>query len=244
MSEQINKTFTPVSPEVESNYNRATHLGRGRDFNAELNNEFDSLVAELNEAGVLDTQPRRDRAEALINEYIGAQVEFIQWESNHAARYPSTFVTGRGNRSQRSLDRANKANTKHMDQFSRKVDSLKAKRDQICDQVKAIENEEQKAQRLKEEAAAKLSRLKREIIKYVSLLVVSLREGKLEVAKDDRRWILPKLLKLFKTLQTESNDDAITLVQDMNKQVNDVGGLLKVVGARSNFAKTIKPLLS
>ena len=105
-----------IDQKLVDDYNRATHMGRGRDLNAELRSEAEGLLNELAERKyTLDTPEQKAEAKRLIEAYLQAQAEFSQWDARYSANNPSWIVTGR---SGRNMDKSNRANERHMDEYT------------------------------------------------------------------------------------------------------------------------------
>lgn len=230
-----------VSREVEQSYNRATHIGRGRDFNAELQGEAKQIATELNEQGLLDTEARRNKAKSLIESYLGEQKQFIERESSRATNNPSWLVTGR---SGRNMAKYSAKVDKDMAAFSREVEKLSAMRKLIPQQVEAVMNEEQRQAKQEKARRDNLSRAEKKAAEYLAIIAQNMREGNSLLAKGDRKWAGPKALTHLNLLASADEARAKTLAKKMEESFKDVGGVLKVAGPRSKLAARLKELLS
>ncbi|WBA13832.1 PLxRFG domain-containing protein [Salinivibrio proteolyticus] len=229
-----------ISKETESTYNRATHIGKGRDFNAELAEEAKKIAGDLDEKGLLDTEDRQQKAQSLIEDYLNEEKAFIERESARAASNPSWFVTGRGGR---NMAKYSAKADKNMAAFSREVEKLSAMRKRISQDVEAVMNEEQRQARQEKERRDNLSRAEKKAVEYLATIAQNMREGKSALAKDDRKWAGPKALTHLNLLASADEARAKALAKKMEEGFKDVGGVLKVAGPRSKLAARLKELL-
>ncbi|WP_027697245.1 PLxRFG domain-containing protein [Vibrio litoralis] len=242
-SHGVSVTYNPVSKQDQDEYNRSTHLGEGRNFNAELNQEAESVINELNDDSALDTPERQQKASELISQYINDYADFYRWESQYASKNPSWLVTGRAGHSQAQADRANAANEKHMNEFTKRVDALDKQRKNIKPQVEAVRNQEQQAEYDQQMRDQKQSNLEAKVTNYTGDVYNFVQDGRNELAKDARRWANPKAEKALDELSEMAPDRVSPLLLALDTRMQNAGGLVAVVGARSNLGKKIKPLL-
>ncbi|ARR51065.1 hypothetical protein ETN89_18040 [Photobacterium damselae subsp. damselae] len=216
-SNGISIEFKGISKDVEDNYNRSTHLGRGRDFNAEIKDSIQDIINGLDEKGLLDTPERKAKATDLIHQYIEKQSNFITWESNHAANNPSWIVTGRAGRNNA---RHNAANDRHMRDFGNRVDAITDFKRSIPSIVESVRNEEQKKAHQEKGAETAKSNREKELIQYIVKDVYNyIAEGQGLTAADNKRWALPKAKKALDTLLSLDRDRAISHIKKIDKAI-------------------------
>lgn len=233
----VTVTVPSISKDVEEAYNRTTHLGRGRDFNAELNSAADDIINELNEKGLLDTPERKAKAKELTESYLNEQAQFTRRESIRSQNNPSWIVSGRDkldtNKYNKRADKNNKA-------FTSEVDKLDRMRKRIASSVEAVMNDAQRKQKAQNEADSKKAKDRNEFTRLAGTIAADLTEGRNELAKETRKFANKKMETI---LDGMNEADAKDLVQSVDKALNKMGGLVKVVGARSNLAKRAKTIL-
>lgn len=229
-----------VSKETESTYNRAIHLGRGRDFNAELVEAAKEIASDLDNKDLLDTEARKEKAKSLIEDYLNEEKAFIERESTRAANNPSWLVTGRGGRNM--AKHAAKAD-KDMAAFSREVEKLSAMRKRIPQRVEAVMNAEQRQAKQEKEQNEAINRTEIKTAEYLSFIAENMRDGKTSLEKNDRKWAGPKALTHLNLLASADEARAKALAKKMDESFEDVGGVIKVAGPRSKLAARLKELL-
>lgn len=236
-----------VSKEMESDYNRGSHLGRGRDFNQEIIDSSKNILDVLDSKGLLDTPERKAKAKELIEKYQKSNVEFIKWETAHAVKNPSWHVTGRSNR---NMSKYNEAQDRHMRQFSSKVDALTDQKNRITSSVESVMNDQQKAAKKEKGEETLKKRMESEVIGYlVRDIFNNMQEGKPETAKENRKWALRKAKKSLETLIYNDKERGLKLINDIDskakKESKDKWGIMAIVGGkRSALGKYIDELIS
>ncbi|PHS59284.1 MAG: hypothetical protein COB03_03045 [Alteromonas sp.] len=233
----VTVTVPSISKDVEEAYNRTTHLGRGRDFNAELNSAADDILNELNEKGLLDTPERKAKAKELTENYLNEQAQFTRRESIRSQNNPSWIVSGRDNL---DTNKYNKRAEKNNKAFTTEVDKLDRMRKRIASSVEAVMNDAQRKQKAQKEADSKKVKDRNEFTRLAGTIAADLTDGRNELAKETRKFANKKMETI---LDGMSEADAKDLVQSVDKALNKMGGLVKVVGARSNLAKRAKTIL-
>jgi len=226
-----------IDQQLVDDYNRATHMGRGRDLNAELRSEAEGLLNELSERQyALDTPEQRAEAKRLIESYLQAQADFSQWDARYSANNPSWIVTGR---SGRNMDKSNRANERHMDEYTKRVDRLQAQRDRIGDTLYKM-----RPQEVQENQA--LSADLRSITQQAGHILGYLEEGKNALVAETRKWASPKAHKLIERSLESDRGRTIEHIRELEntKAVQDAGGLVKVFGPRSKAGKLVNELLN
>lgn len=220
---------------IVDSYNRATHMGKGRDINAELKSEAESILDDLStRAHTLDTDKQKAKASELITEYLHSKADFNKWDASQAGRNPSWAITGRGGR---NMDKVNSANERHMDKFTERVNHLEQKKKSISDQLYRMRPESVKKKQAQ-------SRAQREVVSLSQLLADYMREGKPALAADARKWASPKIAKFLESALGGNRDSTLKLVKEVDGKLENVGGLTKVVGPRSKAGKLVAELLS
>ena len=236
-----------ISKEMENDYNRGSHLGRGRDFNQEMNDSAIAILDSLIKKDLLNTPERRAKAKESIEAYFKKNVDFIAWETAHAVKNPSWHVTGRSNR---NMDKYNKAQDKHMSAFSAKVDQLAAMKKSIEGRVESVMNSEQKASKEEQGKENLKKRMESEIIGYLVRDIFNyMQDGKPETAKDNRKWALKKAKKSLETLVYNDKPRALKLINAIDSKVKkeskDKWGIMAVVGGkRSAIGKYIDEIIT
>lgn len=236
-----------VSKEMESDYNRGSHLGRGRDFNQEIIDSSKNILDTLDSKGLLDTPERKAKAKELIEKYQKSNVEFIKWETAHAVKNPSWHVTGRSNR---NMSKYNEAQDRHMRQFSTKVDALTDQKNRITSSVESVMNDQQKAAKKEKGEETLKKRMESEVIGYlVRDIFNNMQEGKPETAKENRKWALRKAKKSLETLIYNDKERGLKLINDIDskakKESKNKWGIMAIVGGkRSALGKYIDELIS
>ncbi|WP_232612530.1 LPD38 domain-containing protein, partial [Photobacterium phosphoreum] len=231
-----------ITQETQDNYNRATHIGSGRDFNAELTKLANDQLNELHEKGLLDTPERIAVAKQSIEALLNKQVDFITRESNYATNNPSWIVTGR---SGRNMDKVNKRNDRHMSDFSKRVDEIESLRGSIVSTVEAVRNDQQKVDHEKATKQAQIKKHEKVIVDYLAQTYQYLLEGKPALARDARVWVNKKVTKQLSDLIEKDKDAAYLLINKINKAYNKEGKvtLIDVVSSRSALGKQLKQII-
>lgn len=236
-----------VSKEMEADYNRGSHLGRGRDFNQEIIDSSKNILDTLDSKGLLDTPERKAKAKELIEKYQKSNVEFIKWETAHAVKHPSWHVTGRSNR---NMSKYNDAQDRHMRQFSSKVDALTDQKRRITSSVESVMNDQQKAAKKEKGEETLKKRMESEVIGYlVRDIFNNMQEGKPETAKENRKWALRKAKKSLETLIYNDKERGLKLINDIDskakKESKDKWGIMAIVGGkRSALGKYIDEMIA
>ncbi|NAZ55428.1 PLxRFG domain-containing protein [Vibrio toranzoniae] len=236
-----------VSKEMEADYNRGSHLGRGRDFNQEIIDSSKNILDTLDSKGLLDTPERKAKAKELIEKYQKSNVEFIKWETAHAVKHPSWHVTGRSNR---NMSKYNDAQDRHMRQFSSKVDALTDQKKRITSSVESVMNDQQKAAKKEKGEETLKKRMESEVIGYlVRDIFNNMQEGKPETAKENRKWALRKAKKSLETLIYNDKERGLKLINDIDskakKESKNKWGIMAIVGGkRSALGKYIDELIN
>jgi phospholipid N-methyltransferase len=223
-----------IDQQLVDDYNRATHMGRGRDLNAELRSEAEGLLNELGERKyTLDTPEQKAEAKRLIESYLQAQAEFSQWDARYSANNPSWIVTGR---SGRNMDKSNRANERHMDEYTKRVDRLQASRDRIAERLYNM-----RPQEVQENQA--LMKDLREATRMAGTILADI-DSKV-LATETRKWASPKAHKLIERSLDADRGRTIEHIRELEntKAVQDAGGLVKVFGPRSKAGKLVQELL-
>lgn len=232
----VSVSVPTISKSVEEAYNRTTHIGKGRDFNAELNTAAIDILNELNEKDLLDTPERQAKAKEQIENYLNEQAQFIRRESIRSQNNPSWVVTGRGNM---DTDKYNKRADKNRAAWQKDVDKLDGMRKRIRGIVESVMNEQQRQAKAKREAVAEKLNKRNEVARLVGTIAGDVSEGKMELAKETRKWANKKIEAVLDSLP---KDEAKELIETVDKATQKQGGILTVVGERSNLAKKIKGL--
>ncbi len=226
-----------IDQQLVDDHNRATHMGRGRDFNEELRSEAENLLNELAERRyMLDTSEQKAAAKRMIESYLQKQAEFSQWDARFNANNPSWIVTGR---SGRNMSKANRANERHMDEYTKRVDQLKAHRDGISGALYSMRPQEVK------ENQAVMADL-REFARLAGIIAQDMREDKGALAAETRKWASPKAHKLLERIVKADREQVTMRVQDLDgrEPVQELGGLAKILGPRSKAGKLVDELLT
>ena len=229
----VSVSVPTISKSVEEAYNRTTHIGKGRDFNAELNSAANDILTDLNEKDLLDTPERQAKAKEQIEKYLNEQAQFIRRESIRSQNNPSWVVTGRGNM---DTDKYNKRADKNRAAWQKDVDKLDGMRKRIPGIVESVMNDQQRQAKAKREAVAEKLNNRNEVARLVGTIAGDVSEGKMELAKETRKWANKKIETL---LDGMPKDEAKELIETVDKATQKQGGILNVVGHRSNLAKKI-----
>ncbi len=226
-----------IDQQLVDDYNRATHMGRGRDFNAELRSEAEGLLNQLAKRKyTLDTPEQKAEAKRLIEAYLQEQVSFMRWDARYSANNPSWIVTGR---SGRNMDKSNRANERHMDEYTKRVDRLQAQRDRIGDTLYKM-----RPQEVQENQA--LTADLRNITQQAGHILGYLEEGKNALVAETRKWASPKAHKLIERSLDADRGRTIEHIRELEntKAVQDAGGLAKVFGPLSKAGRLIRSILN
>lgn len=227
-----------VVPQIDQalvdEYNRAVHMGEGRDLNGELEQEAYDLLEELTEhPHTLATAEQQACAGDLVASYLAQLADFHRWNARQAANNPSWLVTGR---SGRDMAKAAAANERHMDSYRLKVDQLEQQRRAIADTLYAMRPDEVKAdQRL----AGDLFDAGRVIADIAGMM----REGKRVLEKETRGWASPKAHRLITRAAEQGREQVIAALGKWDSELEDVGGIVKVLGPRSKAGQLVAELL-
>ncbi|HBC3499810.1 TPA: PLxRFG domain-containing protein [Vibrio parahaemolyticus] len=238
----VDLEYPEISKEIENQYNRATHLGRGRDFNQEFHDQAKSLLDDLDSKGLLDTPERKAKAKQLIEKYLDESAQFVNWSSHQAASNPSWHITGRSGRDMSKYnDRAQKRAHKEVS----KIDRLIGMKNRIPEQVESVMNDEQKAAKEAKGKETLLKNRESEIIGYLVGDIFSyMQDGRELLAKENRKWALAKAKKSLENLVYNDKSRAEKLLKAIDKKArqesNDKFSLMDIVGnKRSALGKYI-----
>lgn len=232
----VTVTVPTISKELNDDYNRVTHMGKGRDFNAELEGEAKSIIEDL--AGrkhTIETDAQKAKAAELIERYLGSQADFLSWEARHSVNNPSWFVTGRGGR---NMAKTNKANERHMDQYGAKVERLDTQRKDIAKTLYDMRPESVKSSQANSRDLKEIAQLAGDILSYIEA-------DKPVLTKETRGWASPKAHKLMERALDADREGAVKYIQELDavQAVQDAGGLATVFGPRSKAGKLVTELL-
>nr|WP_321458727.1 PLxRFG domain-containing protein [uncultured Vibrio sp.] len=238
----VDLEYPEISKEIENQYNRATHLGRGRDFNKEFHDQAKSLLDDLDSKGLLDTPERKAKAKQLIEKYLDESAQFVNWSSHQAASNPSWHITGRSGRNMSKYnDRAQKRAEKEVS----KIDRLVGMKNRIPELVESVMNDEQKAAKAAKGKETLLKRRESEIIGHlVGDIFGYMQDGRELLAKENRKWALAKAKKSLENLVYNDKPRAEKLLKTIDEKArqesNDKFGLMDIVGnKRSALGKYI-----
>lgn len=225
-----------IDQQLVDDYNNVTHVGRGRDVNAELRSEAERLMDELSEkAHTLDTDQQKESAQQLVEQYLSDYADFERWNLRQGATNPSWMVTGRSNMDVDRYNRKQEAHgAKHQDRFAK----LELQRKQIASTLHDMRPQEIKdAQSYKRDVQA--------ITDNLAAIIEWVHKGAKEMTAETRKWASPDIHKLIEK-NLETNRDALVSELkelDSTTAVKSAGGLVKVVGPRSKAGKLIGELL-
>uniref|UniRef100_UPI0025997E00 hypothetical protein n=1 Tax=uncultured Pseudoalteromonas sp. TaxID=114053 RepID=UPI0025997E00 len=229
----VNINAPVVDSDTERQYNMATHRGRGRDFNEELKNSAESILAELNDKGLLDTPERKNKAKELVESYLEDTKSYIYRESNRAANNPSWAITGRGNL---DLDKYNSKAQSQARAATKEVDRLESKRKNIAVRVKAVMNDEQRAAA---QQKAESSEKQKAIIDFANEL------GAMQTPGLNKSAFMPRAKKAWDRIVSSHGDDLPTAMQKIESALAKNNATLKgVLGSRSKLWKEIDAKLN
>ncbi|MFV8383435.1 PLxRFG domain-containing protein [Vibrio parahaemolyticus] len=238
----VDLEYPEISKEIENQYNRATHLGRGRDFNKEFHDQAKSLLDDLDSKGLLDTPERKAKAKQLIEKYLDESTQFVNWSSHQAASNPSWHITGRSGRNMSKYnDRAQKRAEKEVS----KIDRLVGMKNRIPELVESVMNDEQKAAKAAKGKETLLKRRESEIIGHLVGDIFSyMQDGRELLAKENRKWALAKAKKSLENLVYNDKPRAEKLLKNIDEKARqeskDKFGLMDIVGnKRSALGKYI-----
>ncbi|MDF2792353.1 MAG: hypothetical protein K0S85_106 [Pseudomonas orientalis] len=224
-----------ISKEIEADYNRATHMGKGRDVNAELASDVSLLLGDLaSKKHTLDTAEQKAEAAALVEVYARRSAEDMRKDLIAGANNPSWFVTGR---SGRNMAKAASASQRQSDRSLEAYRSLQTYRASIATTLYAMRPDEVK------KVQAVNANLVR-VAEYTGMLAEYTRNKQPTLASESKKWASPKALKLIE--QAYQVDPAGTLagLKLMESQVAELGGMAALFGARSGAGKRIAELLA
>jgi len=217
-----------LSQEVVDGYNRSTHLGKGRDLNQEQKDTAKAIIDDLEGSKfVLDTPEQKTEAAALIDQHMAKVADFNRWNAQQAINNPSWLVTGR---SGRNVAKANAKAERTMKEYTKRVDALERDRKAIKRKLYEMRPAEVKQ---KQQQAKSM----KDIADYVGQVSTYLQEGKPAVAKDNRKWAIPKALKAVEASLDSDRAGTIEFLKKMDEKLSDLGGFVKVVGPRSKLGK-------
>jgi len=226
-----------IDQSLIDDYNRTTHVFGGRDFNAELRSEAESLLNELAERKhTLDAPEQQALAKELIESYLQAQAEFAQWNARFSTSNPSWIVTGR---SGRNMEKYNRANERHMDEYTKRVERLQAQRKSVGEVLYS-----KRPQEVKDGQA--LTKERKLITRYVADIAEWLEKDAMAMAVETRKWATPKAYKHVMAALDMDREATIQHLREMDSSATSQkhGGLVKILGPRSKAGKLIEALLN
>ncbi|MEH0720590.1 PLxRFG domain-containing protein [Vibrio alginolyticus] len=238
----VDLEYPEISKEIENQYNRATHLGRGRDFNQEFHDQAKSLLDDLDSKGLLDTPERKAKAKQLIEKYLDESAQFVNWSSHQAASNPSWHITGR---SGRDMSKYNDRAQKRADKEVSRIDRLIGMKKRIPELVESVMNDEQRAEKAAKGKETLLKNRESEIIGYLVGDIFSyMQDGRELLAKENRKWALAKAKKSLENLVYNDKSRAEKLLKNIDEKArqesSDKFGLMDIVGnKRSALGKYI-----
>lgn len=225
-----------IDQQLIDDFNRNTYIAGKRDLNQELRDTAESVLNSLaDKPNTLVTDEQRAKAKELVEAYIEKQAEFARWDASYNARNPSWIVTGRSNR---NMEKANRKNEKHMDEYSRRVGKLDAQRKRIDSTLYEMRPDSVKA-----DQAVKADQ--RRITQLVADIAGDLAEGRESLAKETRKWASPKAHKAMEKALERDRAATIGYLQEIeaSETVVNLGGLAKILGPRSKAGKLVTELL-
>lgn len=222
-----------VSKETESQFNMATHTGRGRDFNKELKDSAEFILTDLEERGLLDTPERKEKAKELIQDYLEDTKSYIGRESNRAANNPSWMITGRGNL---DLGKYNKKAESYARSGAQEAERLDTKRKSIISKVRMVMNDDQR----KAEAEKRVAKEKeKSVTDFAGELGAMLTPGMTKSA------FMPRAKKAWDRIVESHKGEIQSVVDKIESSLSKNNETLKgVLGARSNLWKEIESAIS
>jgi len=235
-SGEVDVKIPKISSSTENTYNRATHMGRGRDFNAELKTISESIIKNIKSyKSLLETPEQRSKAGELIEAHLESQKKFIEQSASTAANNPSWFVTGRSGRNQSRME---KSNEREMSSLQKHVESQKASEARIIKTLGAMKSESTKT-------SEAFNSSKSTGIKNIGYIAAEMLGNHPSLAAGTRTWASPKVAKAFTELSESNKTEAIKVAKEVDASLKTKGlkGLVDVVGSRSKAGKLIAELL-
>lgn len=224
-----------ISKALEADYNRATHMGKGRDINAELATSIRDLLTDLaGKKHTLDTPEQKAEAVMLVELYAKRSATNARQEFAAGARNPSWFVTGRGGR---NMGKAYAAAQRQSDRSLEAYKSLEAFRTSIAKTLYSMRPAEVKQSQA-------LSADLRSVAEYAGMFAGYVENKQLTLASDARKWASPKALKLIERALAIDPDGTREALKTIEAQVIDQGGMVALFGARSGVGKLLAQLLA
>lgn len=225
-----------IDQQLIDDFNRNTYIASKRDLNQELRDTAESLLNELAERpNTLVTDEQKAKAKELVESYIEKMAEFDRWDASFNARNPSWIVTGRSNR---NMEKANRKNEKHMDEYSRRFGKLDAQRKRIFETLYGMRPES-----VKNDQAVKADQ--RRITQLVADIAMYMSDGRQVMEKETRKWASPKAHKTIEKALERDREATIGYLQEIeaSETVVNLGGLAKILGPRSKAGKLVSELL-
>ena len=233
--EGVTVTIPSFNEESVNSYNRAVHIAGKRDFSAELNETAKNLIDNLAspKKHLLDTAEQKQTASNLIQGYIDKEADFIRSQISDGINNPSWFVTGRDGR---NMKKAAAKSDREMQKLTEHVNKSDQRRQRIIDRLIELRPEKVK----QDEAFNKVSR---DIKITIEAISDYMRDGRSVLEKEARKWASPKAGKIINEAMLLDSERTTTLLKGMDEALQDVGGLVKVLGGRSASGKQVAELL-
>lgn len=222
-----------IDVELIDKMNRSTYMGKGRDLNAELESVASNYIDELEAAKyTLESEEQREAAQKLGQKYIEDYAEFMRWDAQYSAGNPSWFVTGR---SGRSSAKQNSKNERHADAHRERFEKLEKQYKRIFERLYSMRPADVKQKQAFNKHAEDIGLYVGELDKLTS-------EGKEALAKDNRKWMSPKIYKAIVDMREFSEADTESAIVALDNNVDNK--LVELVGSRSKAGKAIKEILT
>lgn len=225
-----------IDQQLIDDFNRNTYIAGKRDLNQELRDTAESVLNSLaDKPNTLVTDEQKAKAKELVEAYIEKEAEFARWDASYNARNPSWIVTGRSNR---NMEKANRKNEKHMDEYSRRVAKTEAQRKRIESTLYEMRPDSVKADQAVKADQRRITQLVADIAMYMG-------DGRQAMEKETRKWASPKAHKAMEKALERDRAATIGYLQEIeaSETVVNLGGLAKILGPRSKAGKLVTELL-
>ena len=224
-----------IDKTMNDEYNRVAHVWGKTDFNESLKSTAQNLIDSLSDPKkhLLDTKEQRDYAASAINTYLSNEAKQIRADIASAQSNPSWIVTGRSNR---DMKKYNAAIDKEAAKLSAHVKSQQEDWAHIRSKLDQMKPQEVKTKELFTFVSAKLGTAISSIAEYM-------RDGRSALEKDTRKWASPDAGKFITQLIAIDREATLSALAKVDDSLQDVGGLVKVLGARSAAGKLASGLL-
>ena len=190
-----------------------------------------------------ETDKQKSALDEAIRDYKQAYLKAEKAYFRVREGVASSHIAGRNNFNGKQAERRGKSADNALDTFNRKLSSLESGVTLAVSNARTPEQVSKDSEA--REQKARKTELDRALVSVASTLrdiADQMRGGREALAKDTRKWAIPKAFESLEQALVVDREKSIAGLKSMDEQLGDVGGLLKVAGARSKLGKAYREL--